>query len=207
MLVYLGAAVGGFLISYAFGVLYNIQDRWTLFFAGITGAIGTAVYQILISTGASDPSASFYGALGFSLFAEVIAWIRKEPITMYTAPALIPLVPGGTIYKMMQAFLKGYLFQGLQYGLLALAIAGMLVFGMTLISSLAAIAKVLRRSYKKGMPRLRNQTLTFFSTNRVRHFHLHLHPVKILPANTPKTTDHPIQKNQEGSDSSKSSAS
>lgn len=135
MATVLTAAIGAFLASAAFGILYNLQSQPLILVAGLNGALGTAVYQAVLNTGGAEPAASFFGAVAFTLFAWVAARITRRPMVTFTAPALIPLVPGGDVYRMMLAFLGGNIPEGWSWGLEALAVTGMLVLGMMVVSS------------------------------------------------------------------------
>lgn len=134
-MILLQAFFGGALAAIGFGVLYNITSKTTLVLAGVTGGIGSFIYQLCIEVGMTVMSASFYGAASFTLAASLFAHLRHEPDTMFLVPALIPLVPGGTVFQMMTAFLDGQLYLGLGKFLNAMAIAGMLVFGMMVVSA------------------------------------------------------------------------
>ena len=151
----LTAAIGAFFASFAFGILYNILSLPNLLLAGITGAVGAAAYESALALSMNELSANFYGAIAFSLVAELFAKVRKQPVTLYSVPALIPLVPGGAVYKMMAELLGGNLLTGLNLGLHSLAIAGMLVFGMMLVSSafmmLSVMKRQVRRTRENGM--------------------------------------------------------
>lgn len=156
------ALIGGFLASLGFGVLYNIRDRRTLFLAGITGGSGTLTYQLVLTLGGTELSANFYGAIAFSLLSLLFAKIQKTPSIMYSVPALIPLVPGGTVFKMMSELLTGKTYNGLNLGMHALAIAGMLVFGMTLTSACLALAKKTGKTMKSGAQVIKKEVVTIF---------------------------------------------
>ena len=135
MVPVLTAAAGAFLASAAFGLLYNVRSWRLLLCAGLIGALGTAVYQSAVNGGLEAPAASFYGAIAFTCASWVSAQVAKVPLTTFTAPALIPLVPGGDVYRMMVALLQGEMAEGFNWGLQALAVAGMLILGMVLVSA------------------------------------------------------------------------
>lgn len=143
-MILLQAFFGGTLAAIGFGVLYNITSKTTLLLAGITGGIGSFVYQLCVELGMTVLSASFYGAAGFTLAASLFSKLRHEPDTMFLVPALIPLVPGGTVFQMMTAFLEGRLYVGLGRFLDAMAIAGMLVFGMMVVSAVLKLVLFLQ---------------------------------------------------------------
>lgn len=148
MVPVLMAAVGAFLASAAFGVLYNVRDWRLLICAGLIGALGTAVYQSVVNRGLEEPAGAFYGAVAFTCASWVCAHVARVPITTFTAPALIPLVPGGDVYRMMVALLQGKMDQGFEWGLQALAVAGMLILGMVLVSAVPyALSQMRERSH------------------------------------------------------------
>lgn len=150
MATVLTAALGAFLASAAFSILYNLQSRPLILVAGLNGAFGTAVYQVVMNAGGAEPAASFFGAVAFTLFAWVAARIARRPIVTFTAPALIPLVPGGDVYRMMLAFLDGRIQEGWSWGLEALAVTGMLVLGMMVVSSVPYATHHLAKLRKGG---------------------------------------------------------
>lgn len=150
MAAVLTAALGAFLASAAFSILYNLQSKPLILVAGLNGAFGTAVYQAVMNAGGAEPAASFFGAVAFTLFARVAARIARRPIVTFTAPALIPLVPGGDVYRMMLAFLDGRIQEGWSWDLEALAVTGMLVLGMMVVSSVPYAAHHLAKLRKGG---------------------------------------------------------
>ncbi len=96
----LTAALGSFLASLGFGVLFNIRQKSKLFVAGLIGGAGGFVYELLLVLHASDlaanfMAANFMAAIVFTVFAEISARKMKTPVTSFIVCALIPLVPGG----------------------------------------------------------------------------------------------------------------
>jgi uncharacterized membrane protein YjjB (DUF3815 family) len=146
-------ALGGFLASLGFGVLFNIHGR-SLFFAGIDGAIGGVVYNMMIVMGAGEIFANFAGAIAFSFAAEIMARLLKTTVTTFTAPALIPLVPGGTVYKMMVQLIQGHLDTGLQLGLQTLEVGGVLALGIMLVSTLSRLFFWIRTHLMKAKTKI-----------------------------------------------------
>ncbi len=133
------AFIGAFLAAGSFGLLYNIRNRTDLFWAAINGGMGGMAYQIAINTGQTVAMASFCGALAASIGGEILARTRRKPVLIFDAPALIPLVPGGSVYRMMLALLREKIYEGLQYGLEAMMIAGMIVMAISLVSGLTTM--------------------------------------------------------------------
>ena len=81
----------------------------------------------------------FFGTIVASVYAEVMARLRKYPAISYLIVSLVPLIPGSNIYyTAQQAVLRnwaGFLHQGY----LTLITAGVMAVGIILVSSAARI--------------------------------------------------------------------
>ena len=124
-----------FLASLGFGILFNIKGK-NLILAGIGGAIGGMVYKLVLFLGGSELIAMFSGSVVFSLYSEILARVCKTPVTTFIICALIPLVPGGGMYRTMQQAIAGNIDKALAIGLNTISIAGVLVLGILLVSTL-----------------------------------------------------------------------
>lgn len=124
-----------FLASLGFGILFNIKGK-NLILAGIGGAIGGMVYKLVLFLGGSEMIAMFSGSVVFSLYSEILARVCKTPVTTFIICALIPLVPGGGMYRTMQQAIAGNIDKALAIGLNTISIAGVLVLGILLVSTL-----------------------------------------------------------------------
>ena len=78
----------------------------------------------------------FSGSVVFSLYSEILARVCKTPVTTFIICALIPLVPGGGMYRTMQQAIAGNIDKALAIGLNTISIAGVLVLGILLVSTL-----------------------------------------------------------------------
>ena len=123
--VILKAGISSFLASLGFGFLFNIKGR-NLWFAGVVGAIGGVCYKVGLYLDCSEILSNFYGALGLALASEILARQCKTPVTTFLVCALIPLVPGGGMYRTMLAAIRGDAQNTLNMGLQTLSIAGVL---------------------------------------------------------------------------------
>ncbi len=85
--------------------------------------------------GMSDLTAFLLSAATISVYAEIMARIRKCPATSYLLVALFPLVPGADIYYTMDYAVRGNTDAFLQHGLHTGAIAGTLAVGILLVST------------------------------------------------------------------------
>lgn len=141
--------LSSFIASLGFGVLFNIKGN-NLLLAGIGGSIGGTVYQIMIFFGASEIFSMFLGSISFSLYSEILARIYKTPVTTFLICALIPLVPGGGMYRTMLLVIQGKVEAALSMGLNTLSIAGVLVLGIMIVST---VIKAYYKTKQKGLKR------------------------------------------------------
>lgn len=126
--------IASFIASLGFGILFNIKGK-KLILAGIGGAIGGVVYHLCLRSGTSELIAMFTGSVSFSLYSEICARICKTPVTTFIICSLIPLVPGGGMYRMMLQAIDGNVINALSIGLDTITIAGVLALGILLVST------------------------------------------------------------------------
>ena len=105
-LLYLLPCVYAFLACIGFSMLFNIHGAGMLICAG-GGALGWLCYLLTGPLVGNDIIQSFFAALVISAWSEVMARLRKCPVTSYLLVALFPLVPGGGIYYTMEHALNG----------------------------------------------------------------------------------------------------
>lgn len=141
--------ISSFLASLGFGVLFNIKGN-KLLLAGIGGSIGGVVYQLSIQFGCSEMMAMFLGSIAFSLYSEILARICKTPVTTFIICALIPLVPGGGMYRMMLQAIQGHVDEALTIGLDTISIAGVLVLGILMVSTIMRSVFKTKRQVKRN---------------------------------------------------------
>lgn len=139
-------ACGGFCL------LYNIRMPG-VFVCMAGGGLGWAVYLGTQELGASMLFAYFLAAAAVSLYAEIMARIRKFPAFSYLVIALLPLVPGAGVYYTVEYLLQNDREMSIKQGVETAATAGLLAVGVLLVSSLFRMVNVagqLRRAEKKN---------------------------------------------------------
>ncbi|MCL1950399.1 MAG: threonine/serine exporter family protein [Turicibacter sp.] len=124
-----------FLTCIGFSILFNVRGK-IMFFAALGGALGTLAYGMSHFLGSGEVVANFFAALAISLFSEVMARVRKVPVTVLLIPGLIPFVPGGGIYFTMLHFIAGDTQNFLSNLVQTVSIAGALAFGTIILSSI-----------------------------------------------------------------------
>ena len=130
-----------FIATVAFGKLFNTPHR-ALILGGLVGAIGFAFYigmkDIL---GYSSMLSNCTGAIVISIISEIFARIFKEPVTVFSIPGIIPLVPGLPLYRAMNYFMLNAYNVGMEKLVQASLDATAIALGILLISSMARLFK------------------------------------------------------------------
>ena len=110
---------------------FNIHGAGKLI-CGVGGALGWLIYLL----GGSTIMAAFWASAAIGLFSEVMARLRRCPVTGYLLVALLPLVPGGGIYYAMQYCVAGDTQRFLDTLLRTFGMASALAVGAMLTASL-----------------------------------------------------------------------
>lgn len=118
-----------------FGLVFNIQGRGILI-CGFGAALGWLVYLLSTHFWAGDILSAFLAAASIGLYSEVMARVRRCPVTGYLQVALLPLVPGAGIYHAMQYCVAGDTQLFLSTLLHTLGFADALSVGAMLVTSL-----------------------------------------------------------------------
>ena len=136
--------------SFGFSFLYNIRGK-KLVFAGLGGLFSWSLCLVLQIWFDSEVIRYFLSAAFVAAYAEVLARVMKTPTTTFLVPAIIPHVPGGSLYYTMKFALnqEWYAFFSKAFYTVELALA--LAMGIIAISSLvkfifAMIYKIKKKS-------------------------------------------------------------
>jgi uncharacterized membrane protein YjjB (DUF3815 family) len=137
-----------FVACACFSVIYNIHGGGILICA-FAGALGWLVYLLTAPLLRDDIAQTFAAALVISAFAEIMARIRKCPVTGYLLVAIFPLVPGGGIYYTMEHAINGQIDAFLTSFLHTLGLAGAIAVGVLLVSTAVRMWSIFRRKRKE----------------------------------------------------------
>ena len=130
-----------------FCIIFNIHGPGGLL-CTLGGVLTWIVYALSVHLGAGDIMAYFCASVFASLYAEIMARIRKFPAISYLVVSTFPLLPGGGIYFTMNYAVLGDMPHFSQQGIYSIAIAGSMAVGILLISTafrLWAAWKISRR--------------------------------------------------------------
>ncbi len=106
--------------------------------AGGLGGLGYVMY-VLLCNRMSSPAAVFFATLAACLLAECAARLLKTPATVLSIPAIIPLVPGVSLYKTLLVFGRGDNSGGAEMLVQTLLVAGSMSLAVTLSTLVAKL--------------------------------------------------------------------
>lgn len=129
--VYILPCVCAFLACLGFTLVFNIHGAGKLI-CGMGGSLGWLIYLL----GGNTIFAAFWASAAIGLFAEIMARLRRCPVTGYLLVALLPLVPGGGIYYAMRYCVSGDTQNFLDTLLHTFGMAAALAVGAMMTSSL-----------------------------------------------------------------------
>ena len=138
-----------FLACLGFCLIYNVHG-WGMILCCLGGALGWGVYLVAEALNCSIYICSLCAAAVIAAYAEVMARLRKYPVTAYLVVSYFPLVPGASIYYAMDYSIRGDWPQALNSFAQAIGLAACLATGALLVSTVVR---------------------AFFSRRRGRRFH------------------------------------
>ncbi len=124
-----------FVGSLGFALLFNIKLK-RLLPASLGGMLAWGVY-LLINYLIGNLFFAVFSASAFAAFySEISARILKAPTTVFTIPALIPLVPGSSLFYTMQNAVLSDWDKVLDYALETVIFIGAITLGLSIVSAL-----------------------------------------------------------------------
>lgn len=133
------------LISLSFAILFQIRGK-NIIFTAINGGIGFFIYTLCTPFG--HFFAPLFASMAIMLYSEIFARARKTPATVFLGAALIPIVPGGSLYNTMLQALAGNPTEALGYFYTAIVETAAMALGIVLVSSIVQAFFKIRNSHK-----------------------------------------------------------
>ncbi len=124
-----GIGCAGFLI------VFNVHGKGAPLCV-LGGCLTWAVYLVVIALGGNDLMGNFCAALFAAFYSEIMARVRKCPATAFLVISLLPLIPGGSIYRTVNFAVRGNMSMSLDTGLHTAAVAGILAVGILMASTI-----------------------------------------------------------------------
>lgn len=97
--------IAAYFATLCFSIMFQV-NRKELLLCGFVGAAGWAMFlysQLLVG---STIIASLLAALIISIISNILAVLRKNPVTTYQISGIIPLVPGAGMYRTAFYFIE-----------------------------------------------------------------------------------------------------
>ena len=139
--------IAAFIACIGFSFLYNIHGK-NILVASVCGAVAWAVYLIVDIYVDSLCIPFFVSGMSIALYSEIAAYVCKAPVTVYLIPGIIPLVPGLTIFRTMEACLTGEVMEFSLGCINTLKIGGSIAIGLIFISSLFRLIRTVSAKRK-----------------------------------------------------------
>ena len=121
-----------------FAVLFNVRGK-CLWLIALSSALSWLGYVLCDLFGAGLFWSIFCGTVVAGLISEVLARVVKAPVLMLLVPILIPLIPGGTLYNMMNCLVRSSHDMFLRYARQLLEEAGAIALGIIVCASVMGI--------------------------------------------------------------------
>lgn len=135
LFILLKSSLSAYIACLCFSFLFNVKGK-NIWIAGLIGAIGGFCYKAVICLNGSELLANFVGVVALSFLSEILARKCKTPVTTFLGIALLPLVPGAGMYQTMIRAIHGKANQALSCCISTISIAGVLAFGILLVSTI-----------------------------------------------------------------------
>ena len=131
-----------------FSFLFNVRGKGlTLCMLGAVLCWG--VYNIVVILGGNDNSAMLIGSIFAAIYAEIMARIRKCPAIGFLIMALLPLIPGSSLYYTMNYAVRGEMGMFASKGMSTIVLAGLMAAGVLLVSTSVRMWTVWKFEHKK----------------------------------------------------------
>ncbi|MBR1850076.1 MAG: threonine/serine exporter family protein [Bacteroidales bacterium] len=128
-----------------FAILFGAPRRYYID-CGLAGMAGWGVYIWMLRSGASPAGAAFCGALVVALVSNVMALLRRCPITVFLICGIIPLVPGGGIFWTAYYLVSNQLRLASSVGFVAIKVTIAIAGGIIIATGVANQALRLRKT-------------------------------------------------------------
>ena len=129
--------------SVGFSILFNIHG-WGSWLCIIASVMTWTVYLLAQRFGCDIYGMCLFATIFAATYAEIMARIRKYPVTSYLIVAIFTLMPGSGIYYTMRLGVEGNMQAALAKGLETAGIAGSIAVGILLVSTVSRLLRVWR---------------------------------------------------------------
>ncbi|MFT8872388.1 MAG: threonine/serine exporter family protein [Sporolactobacillus sp.] len=133
-------AAASFVATCGFGVIYNIPFK-SLIHGGFIGMAAWLIYFFLYEWVGNTFGATFVAAFAIAVASHVCARLFRQPVIIYSVSGIIPLVPGGLTYSVMNQAAHDQYSLALHLGEKAFVLSGAIALGLMLAEVLHPLIK------------------------------------------------------------------
>lgn len=126
--------IASFVACLGFVIIFNIHGYGNMLCA-LGSGLTWAAYCICAACGLGYFSCCLIGTMVSAIFAEAMARIRKYPAISYLIIAVLPLIPGSSIYYTALEAVNGNMNGFIYYGTESLGTAGAMAVGILMVST------------------------------------------------------------------------
>ena len=124
-----------FISSLGFSMLFGLRRRFMIY-AALGGLLCWGVYLGMDAWTHMEFLSCLLAAAFAVVYAELLARWLKTPATLFVVPAILPLVPGGSLYYTMENVVHGRLEAARSYGTQTLIVALAIAAGISFVVAL-----------------------------------------------------------------------
>lgn len=121
-----------FLASMGFAIVFRLRKEF-LFSASLGGLLSWGIYLICLAKMRHIFVACLIASAFSALYAEIIARILGAPAVFFFISAVVPLIPGSTLYYTMSSVVQGEWKEAVYYGTLTAQYALAIAAGLSLV--------------------------------------------------------------------------
>ena len=145
----LRAVLGAFFGTMGFAMLVHVPKR-SLPVSGLVAAFAYLVYWGFLRLGLSDPASIFLGSFFGSVAGQLCARKMKLIGTVFLMSAIVPVVPGLGLYRMMAFLGQNRIADGAAMGIRAMITIGMIALGLGAGAVIDRIVHSRRKASESG---------------------------------------------------------
>ena len=129
--------------SISFALIFGLRDS-KLVTIGFGGALSWFIFLFGKGNGATLPGL-FWAVAAAAAIAEIEARRRKTPVLVMEVPLLIPLIPGGDLYRMMDSVMQHGISASMDHIVWLVQEVFIIAAGIILVSTVASAYVKIRR--------------------------------------------------------------
>ncbi|MDO5136598.1 MAG: threonine/serine exporter family protein [Eubacteriales bacterium] len=131
--------------SLGFAISFQLRSSLWLT-ASLGGCFSWGCYLLVMTLSGRTFVANLLAAIFAALYAELLAAWKRAPTTLFVIPSVVPLIPGSSLYYMMQAVVTGNTKEASAYGTQTLQSSLSIAAGICVVWILSFLVK---RSWRR----------------------------------------------------------